>query len=587
MSTPLRTASLLRVFLCAIGVIARAEIAGSCAEEYSALTNTLSAALKQIQEQRRQQPENMMLRLREAQHLSWLGRLRSAEAAYEDILERVPNDHDALSGHGLVLYWQGDWQGAAAAFDKVLQKNPEHRLAFNSYLRVLVASGDVTNAYRLANERDSGSGGTDAELGLILATICKDHDLAKGLASRATTDLDLRGQQVVFQARQSLALGHHRSALELAKTFAEAHPESYQAQVNAGDIFTGAGETDAARRFYQAARNMDPERLEARLGLARLARREGQPHLSLKLHQDIVSENPEALEAWLGVIQTTRMLGQIDRASEALNQAEQLAPKSAILHEERLHLARARHSANAERHSRADLTVSAGYEYSAIQNDAESPDWHEAFVSVAWRGLPRNLLQVDYRRYERFGSSADQLGFALVHGWTKDWLARLEGGVAFSGDFIPEWRAGIGATYRFGDRLHTQLHGNYLRFIDANVWQFVPGLTWRWAPQLSSEARLYISHTELESGSSDQSLAYYLNTAWEFRPQSLLRLHYSIGEENSADLTRNLIGEGHFQSIGTDVRFGWEKWVVQPGYRYEWHDRFSLHALGLSIHYRF
>ena len=60
------------------------------------------------------------------------------------------------------------------------------------------------------------------------------------------------------------------------------------------------------------------------------------------------------------------------------------------------------------------------------------------------------------------------------------------------------------------------------------------------------------------------------------------------GDENSAHPTADLIGNDSLESYGVYTRLGWRhRWALTPSYRFERHERFDLHVLGLSLAYSY
>lgn len=69
---------------------------------------------------------------------------------------------------------------------------------------------------------------------------------------------------------------------------------------------------------------------------------------------------------------------------------------------------------------------------------------------------------------------------------------------------------------------------------------------------------------------------------------SLIGAVYSTGDENSASLTKGLIGLGLFQSAALGLKWGLPgHWSVHPPYRFESHQHFDAHAVGLSGHWKY
>lgn len=238
------------------------------------------------------------------------------------------------------------------------------------------------------------------------------------------------------------------------------------------------------------------------------------------------------------------------------------------------------------------LGVSTGYEFASLRDTsgagAPMHDWHEGYLAAYWRRQLGMTVSGEYRTFSRFGSSANQ----LMLGWnthvTPSLILGVEGGAALSGDFIPRWRVGGRAEYLFNDQLSATLGVTHLRFADEPVLQIIPGLTWQWHPNWSSHARMFVTHTEPKGGRVNTGLAGLFSTTWQFKPQAATTLSYAIGEENASQLIKGLIGEKNFQSVGVDLKWGINEHLsLQPTYRYESHNLFDLHALGLSLHLRY
>jgi YaiO family outer membrane protein len=302
------------------------------------LTNAL-AALRRITVDH---PTHRRAHFREAQVLTQLGRLRSAELKYEAYLQDAPNDLDAVAGLGLTWSWRGDWQRAKRLFSDALQRNPDHELAFYSQVRALASAGQSALAWRLARARDLQTHEKDAELGLLLAGLAariNAVDLVEHLATRPATDPDLQRRQDAFLATHLIRRGRYEEGLRRMEWFATLDSHDYDALLDAADAYAAADQRTLARQFYERAARVTPQRPEARLGLARLSSREGRVAGGLALYQAIVAENSESLEGWLGVIRSAQFLNDAARVEEALAQAWRIAPRSALLHQEELRLA--------------------------------------------------------------------------------------------------------------------------------------------------------------------------------------------------------------------------------------------------------
>jgi YaiO family outer membrane protein len=233
-----------------------------------------------------------------------------------------------------------------------------------------------------------------------------------------------------------------------------------------------------------------------------------------------------------------------------------------------------------------------GYEYSDIKDTsnlgADRTDWHEGYVTGYWRQKLGNTFSFDYRVYHRFDSNAQE----LQGGWSRHlsprWILGARLGGAFTGSFIPRWRAGAEASFLQNDRLSWNLRYNHLRFADEPVNQFVPGVTWKWNDRFTSTGRLYITHNAPKNDVSNTGVSAYFDLAYAVASHSSAKIFYSFGDENATTLVQELIGDKNFQSAGIELRLGInEHWAVIPSYRFERHNLFDFHAIALALNHQF
>ncbi|MBI3875132.1 MAG: YaiO family outer membrane beta-barrel protein, partial [Verrucomicrobia bacterium] len=235
--------------------------------------------------------------------------------------------------------------------------------------------------------------------------------------------------------------------------------------------------------------------------------------------------------------------------------------------------------------------VSTGYEYSYIHDTtaakAKLPDWHEAYIAAFW-GQPKALTySLDTRRYERFGELAWQINPGVAWEFTDGWVWRVESGIAAQGDIIPRWRTGMGLDW-YQPKFTASLDLAYLNFSDANVWLLIPGITWQWSDQWNSSVKVYVARNQLRGKRTDYTAAVAFGAGWQFTPLSSVGAIYSVGGENAAEPLKGLIGEGLFQSVALNFKWGiTEHWTLEPLYRFESHPNFDAHVTGLNLHWRY
>lgn len=375
-----------------------------------------------------------------------------------------------------------------------------------------------------------------------------------------------------------------------------------------------AGQVDESERAFTCAMHLGVGRLDAEiLSLTRRARRDPSG-VSQELAWRLEAR-PDEPALRLGLAQALLHGGQVGAAQRTLAPLVQQDPDNP---EVRMLAAQVRTAAGRVRQARSlyasllrqdplaadpraglqalrdthELGVTVGYEYDVRSDtsgdNVETPDWQEAFAEGFWRLPAHQTFSFGYHLFERDGDVDHQLPLEWSTRLSRDWLFRLRAAPAIQADYIAHIRAGAGASFRLHDRLWAGLDTHYLHFSDVDVWQLVPAVDWRWHPRGTVEGRLYIAHNQLESGNANQSVTFALDASWQLGTQSLIIARFAIGDENSANPTADLIGNDQLQSYGIELRLGAQhRWTLTPAYRYEMHDRFDLHALGLSLGFRY
>jgi YaiO family outer membrane protein len=232
------------------------------------------------------------------------------------------------------------------------------------------------------------------------------------------------------------------------------------------------------------------------------------------------------------------------------------------------------------------LGVATGYEFSDLRGragNADPADWQEAFAGVFWQQPTRQTWGLEYRWFERANEDASQLRLDYGVGLDDDWIVRAHAAPAAEGDIIPRFKLGGGASYRVLDPFFATFDFEWLTYSDLDVYQFAPGLSWRWHPRSTVDARVYLNNNVLETGTSDWTTTWVVNANWEFNRRSSARLTFATGDESVANPIRDLIGNDSITSVGLSLNLGLgHRWTLIPAWRYERHDRFELNAFGLS-----
>jgi YaiO family outer membrane protein len=337
---------------------------------------------------------------------------------------------------------------------------------------------------------------------------------------------------------------------------------------------------EVAREF---ARRLDtqPDDPALRKGLVTALLRAGEANGAALALAPLVTAAPDDPEVRMLAAEVKGAQGRIRQGRSLYNSILRNDPLAADAHAGLLALA-----------EYSEWGVSAGYEYDVVRDTSDLgagfADWQEAFLSTYWRRPFRQTWTLEYRWYDRHEAQAHQLGLDWTRALGRDWILRLNAAGAQDEEIIAQWRLGGGISRRLADTVWVGLDGRYLDFVDVNVWQLIPGVTWRWHPRGTIEGRLYLSENRFETGTTEASLTWLVQASWQIGRQSLATLFYAQGDEDSLDPIPGLIANDRYLSVGGSLRLGLNRhWVLQPAYRFERHEQFDLHGLGLTLTRRY
>lgn len=417
-------------------------------------------------------------------------------------------------------------------------------------------------------------------------------------------------------ARVARNAGHHNDALSGYRRAVQVNPESISGWIGIAEMSRFAGNTAAAWQALETAQSIAPQsalvyREKLRLAHSQKDRerfhavldeyRHTQPtdaHVVLWTERWAADRkrpvNDGALQSILDPMapdlnaQALELLRRNGAASwKRVSTAVPAAPSPMLDEPAQRELSKRIHTLSPD-----IVNLRVGYEYSDIKDTsnlgADRTDWHEGYITGYWREKLGNTFSFDYRVYHRFDSNAQE----LQGGWSRHvsprWILGARLGGAFSGSFIPRWRAGAEATFLQNDRLSWNVRYNHLRFADEPVNQFVPGVTWKWNDRFTSTGRLYITHNAPKNDVSNTGVSAYFDLLYTVAANSSAKIFYSFGDENATTLVQDLIGDKNFQSAGIELRLGINQhWAIIPSYRFERHNLFDLHAVALALNRQF
>jgi serine/threonine-protein kinase len=276
-------------------------------------TGDLQAALEQLNEAVRLQPERRDLRQERAELCRRLGRWQEAIADYDEVLRQDPQDWTAWLGRGMAHGQVGNWDSAIQDLSRVLQQDPDHREALWHRGQALQQLGQTEAALQDLNrllQRDPQHRMARLARGSLLLTLAVRGTVpAAGVAlEQAESDFDQVIQEEAQDGEQSRQL------------YLEAHLKRAQVRRLRHNLEGAIADWD---RVLELASPGDPEVLvtEALLyrGLCRQER--GDLAGALADFTALIQQQPQASQAFALRARVHLALGDQEAALADLNQA--------------------------------------------------------------------------------------------------------------------------------------------------------------------------------------------------------------------------------------------------------------------------
>lgn len=239
------------------------------------------------------------------------GRLAEAEAAWRAILERKPDDPEALHLLGLILARTGRPEGLDL-LDRSIERAPRHAAFLNNRAQILAEAGRGDEALR------------DLRRAVMLeprfhAAYCHLGSLLRRLG------------------RLEEALAAFRKALAIDARVPEAH-------VGLGNVLRERGDPAAARAAYEAALNVEPANASAHYNLGALLLEAGDAAGAEQAFRKALEREPRNPFALNNLGAALREAGRTAQARECFEKAVAIDPRNvealnnlglALQHEER------------------------------------------------------------------------------------------------------------------------------------------------------------------------------------------------------------------------------------------------------------
>jgi protein O-GlcNAc transferase len=277
--------------------------------------------------------------LQSAISLHQAGKLDGAAKLYRLILERDPDNLQALHCLGLLEAGTGHLQRAKSLVARALEIQPTNIQVLENYATILFQSQEYAGALEICRRALQSSKNSVACLYVSAIALYKlnrleesvgEFDRLLALAPNHVAAINERGSVLAEMKKYDTALASFQSALSLDPHYVGAH-------LNIGNLYALLRRYDEAVAAYGKAVRLKPDLADAWLGC-------GNVHVRLKRYNDALAAfdkalaiNPELAGAWLGRGNVFAELKRYDAAFPAFDKALTLKPGGPFAEGARLH----------------------------------------------------------------------------------------------------------------------------------------------------------------------------------------------------------------------------------------------------------
>jgi tetratricopeptide (TPR) repeat protein len=349
-------------------------------------------------------PENpLAYRYRGGAH-ALLERFREAERDYTRALELAPKFVDARLARAATRMLGGDVEGALQDLDETILQDPVNVPARSVRARLLVQraetqlEGEETEAaadsFRLAvadfdeQVRLAPNPQTYTDRATILGRMGETDRAAEDFT--AALDLDptfaaaISGRGIVREIQ-----GRYEDALEDYRRAAELEPSSATNHLNLGDAHAGLIRWEEAVRDYTKAIELDPKQAQAYLGRGKALAGQGEHRRALQDFDAFLALMPDSVDGYVVRGDALRQLSELDRALGDYGRALQHDPGNRGAHRGRILTAIAQSDDFSNRGLTADAEEASeraiGFCDEAVSGNATDPALYRYRALALWR----------------------------------------------------------------------------------------------------------------------------------------------------------------------------------------------------------
>lgn len=255
------------------------------------------------------------------------GRLREAEAAYRLILDRQPDNPEALHLLGVLVHQRGDHETAAELIGRAIAVDAAVALYHYHLGETHRAAGRLAQAaacYREALARDPNYGDTHYGLANALFELGAVEEAVAGY--RRAIELNPGDAEAHNNLGNALTdAGRIDSAMEAYRMALRARPDYTDAACNLAEALVRQDRLDEAADCYRLALGADRSLVEAHLGLGRVLLRQRTFAEAAASYRQAIALAPELPAGHLGLglafLEARRPIEALDCFEEALRLA--------------------------------------------------------------------------------------------------------------------------------------------------------------------------------------------------------------------------------------------------------------------------
>ena len=259
---------------------------------------------------------------------SELGRYQEAEDNLRFVIASQPDNAVALYEMGRVFTGEENFELAVSHLQRAVSLDPSNTAAAFTLARDLRKIGQRERSNEIL-ERINRQKEQDLKQSQLSPLISQANDLLR--ANHATDavaiynqilDADPKNARVEYDL--ALALGTMKDAADerLALQHSiELDPQLAVAKLEMGHLEESSGNTELARKWYQAAIQTNPQMAEAKDALGALEAQGGDGADSVALFREAIEDDPSHLQPYLDLAAILGKQGQVTAANRILSQA--------------------------------------------------------------------------------------------------------------------------------------------------------------------------------------------------------------------------------------------------------------------------